>query len=137
MTGGRMKGCLGCYYKAGNSSGTPFCNYMEMAGKTRLAQGATLKRNGGCKLYTDRKRHIRTAGQHTSEKRTELWRQGWTDQELAAISNTSIKTIKRWRQMNNLEENVREGNANERTHHQHPGSEGEAVAGHHDEPRHE
>ena len=90
-----------------------WCNYHSITGQTRLAQGARLLPDGGCKLFQyenkdDVQSKIKSWNKipdRVFSKMRPLYDQGLLDTEIAEAVGVSKKSVRRWRIKNNLESN--------------------------------
>lgn len=99
---------------------TKCCNYSEIMGRTRLANGGELLPDGGCRLYEPGVSYDRSHSKWNvwvPEPMPEevaadlymqmdyLYKQGLLDTEIARELGVGASSVGRWRKRNNLQSN--------------------------------
>ena len=122
--------CKGCMYQ---TTSYGWCDYHFVKGRTRLADGATLLPNGGCKFYSKGPKAVRRepiafgsivngpkqareSKEHGpskyARKSEEVFRRvkalydaGQADERIAKAVGINVKTVSNWRKRNGLKSN--------------------------------
>ena len=120
--------CKTCLFFSKNLG---WCNYRDLTGRSRIADGGNLLPGGGCKLYRKGRMsdiYYRNAygtkqvsligkpmskfGRKTEDdfaRISELYNKGLSDMQIAKDAGVDKKTVARWRKNNKLESNYNLG----------------------------
>lgn len=118
-----LAGCEGCKFLAKEPA---WCNYSDITGRTRLAQGVTLLPNGGCVLkasgdtpkpktqlprygYRKEKTYSEKRRDAISETIMALYELGYSDRRIGQEVGKTKKSIQAWRKRRLLPPNCAPG----------------------------